>query len=239
MSPIVRVMPDRSSATRNAILLTAWLVLTVSCRTEPSAPEPAPTPSTGAEHHLPEPHEYADRLDDEARKKWQKPDEVIALLDCPEAGTVVDLGAGTGYFLSDLSSAVGPNGRVLALDPERSMVERMYERVDREDLRNVRPDVIPTDDPSLTPRSVDRILVVNTWHHIDERSRYAKKLQEALRPGGMVLIVDFTMESPIGPPSSRRLTIDTVREELEAGGMITEVLEESLPHQYAVAGRVP
>jgi predicted methyltransferase len=234
-------MIDRFEVSPKAILLTVALALAlvVGCRSDATGAEPAPSHSTGAEHALPEPHEYADHLDRDSRRSWQKPEEVIALLDCPDGGTVVDLGAGTGYFLADLSKAAGPNGRVLALDPEPSMVSRMADRVEREGLQNVRPELIPFDDPTLSPGSVDRILVVNTWHHIEAREAYATKLAESLRPGGVVLIVDFTMESPIGPPPGKRLTIDTVRAELEAGGLTTQVLDETLPHQYAVAGRVP
>jgi predicted methyltransferase len=232
-------MIDRFEASLKAILLTVALALATGCRGDAPRPEPAPSHSSGAEHALAEPHEYADELDQDSRRSWQKPAEVIDLLDCPAGGTVVDLGAGTGYFLADLSKAVGTSGRVLALDPEPSMVEHMADRVEREGIENVHPKVIPLDDPTLTPHSVDRVLVVNTWHHIEARGPYAAKLAESLRPGGMVLIVDFTMESPIGPPAERRLTVDTVRAELESGGLTTEVLEESLPHQYAIAGRVP
>jgi hypothetical protein len=53
-----------------------------------------------------------------------------------------------------------------------------------------------------------------------------------------LLIVDFTMDSPVGPPPQKRLTHDTVVRELEAAGFVAEVVEESLPYQYAVAGRV-
>ena len=68
---------------------------------------------------------------------------------------------------------------------------------------------------------------------------YAKKLLSSLRPGGLVLIVDFTMDSPAGPPSDRRLTRDAVVAELEAAGFVAEILVESLPYHYLVAGRVP
>ena len=153
--------------------------------------------------------------------------------------TAVDLGAGTGYFIGYLSEAVGPEGRVLALDTERSMVDAMHARIEQEGLRNVRPGVVNADDPALTPRSVDRVLVVNTWHHISNRVDYAEKLLTALRPGGLLLIVDFTMESPEGPPTQMRLTYDTVVAELEAAGFAAEVLEESLPYQYVIAGRLP
>jgi predicted methyltransferase len=86
---------------------------------------------------------------------------------------------------------------------------------------------------------VDRILVVNTWHHISNRVSYAEKLLAALRPGGLLLIVDFTMDSPEGPPPRLRLTNDTVVRELETAGFTVDVVEESLPYQYVIGGRVP
>lgn len=229
--------------THRAILLLAVLAAAGSACSprSPAAPpggsvEPPSLSSEGSESSLPTPEEYAQRLDDPSRDAWQRPEEVVSLLECPPGGRVVDLGAGTGYFLDLLSQAVGPEGRVLALDTEPSMVDWMHERIVREQLRNVQPDTIAPDDPGLTPGSVDRVLIVNTWHHIEDRVRYGEKLREGLRPSGQVLIVDFTMESPIGPPAAMRLTIDTVRSELESAGFVTRVLEETLPHQYAVQG---
>ncbi len=195
--------------------------------------------STGSEHRLPDPQTYADRLDDPERDDWQMPAQVVERLACRPGMTVVDLGAGTGYFLRYLSDAVGPEGRVLALDTDRAMVDALYARIERDGLRNVEPGMITSDDPALTPRSVDRILIVNTWHHISDRVAYAERLRAALGPGGLLLIVDFTIQSPHGPPPQMRLTDDTVRRELEAAGFETELMEETLPYQYVVAGRLP
>jgi len=212
-----------------------------SAKNQPKAAAPTATHehSSGSEHHFPDPQTYAHRLDDPARDQWQRPQEVLALLECRPGMTAVDLGAGTGYFIGALSEAVGPEGYVLALDTERSMVDALVERIEQEKLRNVRPDLVGPDEPALPPRSVDRILIVNTWHHISERVRYAQKLLAALRPGGLLLIVDFTIASPEGPPPRMRLTYDTVVQELEAARFRAEVVEESLPYQYVVAGRVP
>jgi len=212
-----------------------------SAQNEAAAAAPAATHehSAGSEHAFPDPQTYAHLLDDPTRDEWQKPEEVIELLECRSGMTAVDLGAGTGYFIGYLSQAVGHEGQVLALDTERSMVDTMHARIERDELRNVRPDMVTADDPALAARSADRVLVVNTWHHISNRVDYAQKLLAALRPGGLLLIVDLTMESPIGPPAQMRLTDDTVVHELEAAGFDAEVLTESLPHQYVVAGRVP
>jgi predicted methyltransferase len=208
---------------------------------EPRVAGPATTleRSTGAEHGLPDPETYAHELDDPGRDEWQRPDQVAELLECRPGMTVVDLGAGTGYFLRYLSAAVGPQGRVLALDSDPSMIQVIHARLEHAAIENVLPRRIAPEDPGLADGSVDRVLAVNTWHHLSHRVRYAEKLLAALRPKGFLLIVDFTMESPHGPPAEHRLTSDTVVRELEAAGFLTEIVQESLPYQYAVAGRVP
>lgn len=150
---------------------------------------------------------------------------------------VADLGAGTGYFLPHLSRAVGENGRVLALDVEPNLVDHMKKRVEKDGLANVEVQLIPTDDPKLEPGSVDVVLIVDTWHHIDARSAYAGKLAAALKPGGRVVVVDFTMDSPEGPPKKHRLPPDAVEKELAGGSLKPETLASSLPRQYVVVGR--
>lgn len=246
MSPIVRSEHWGISTTTKAIPLLAlvtalcWGCNGRSSHTEAAGAGSAATDehSTGSERGLPDLQSYAHRLDDPERDAWQRPDEVIELLDCPPGGTVVDLGVGTGYFIRYLSAAVADDGLVLALDVEPSAIQLVTARAKEEGLQNVRAQIVAPDDPALPRRSVDRVLVVNTWHHIEGRVDYAKKLLPALRRRGQVLVVDLTMDSPIGPPPEKRLTVDTVVAELEAGGFATEILEETLPHHYVVAGRV-
>ncbi len=181
--------------------------------------------------------EWSARFDSPKRKAWQKPAEVVKLLAAEPGMTLVDLGAGTGYFLSHLSAAAGDGGRVLALDPEPDMIRFMRERARREQLANVEPQRIPFDDPELEPASVDRVLIVNTWHHIQERPAYARKLLAALKPGGSVYVVDFTRDSPSGPPVEERLKARQVIAEFAAGGLEASMVEETLPRQYVVVGR--
>jgi predicted methyltransferase len=183
--------------------------------------------------------EWAKDFDDPARDAWQKPAEVIAAMRLAEGMIVAEVGAGTGYFLPHLSRAVGPRGRVLALDIEPDMVRYMRERAAREGLANVEPKVVALDDPGLAPGSVDRVLVVDTWHHVDARAAYAAKLRAALRPGGAVYIVDFTKDSGRGPPPHHRLAAEEVARELTAAGLAAEGIAETLPDQYIVVGRRP
>jgi SAM-dependent methyltransferase len=180
---------------------------------------------------------FARHFDGPQRDAWQKPAEVMRFLELGAGQVVADIGAGTGYFLSYLSKGVGPDGRVLALDVEPNMVEYMKQRSRKSGLANVEPRLVSPGDPGIAPGSVDRILVVNTWHHIDDRVSYAGKLARALRPKGLLLIVDFTLESDQGPPKEHRLSPEQVMKELEGGGLRAEIVRgETLPKQYLVRG---
>lgn len=200
---------------------------------------------TQKEHaHGPEPHghrfqnpkERAKTWNDPARDEWQKPGEVAQVMELGEGMTVVDLGAGTGYFVESLASEVGPDGKVLALDIEQSMVDFIFELAGERGLENVEARKVAVDDPGLAPGSVDRILTVNTWHHIPGRVAYAQKLHDALSVGGKVAVVDYTKEATQGPPKEMRLAPSKVVEELEKAGFEAQVADETLPKQYIVIG---
>lgn len=191
----------------------------------------------GFHHRFDDAEKWAKRFDDPKRDAWQKPAEVVKAATVDSGATVADIGAGTGYFLPYLSKAVGASGQVLALDVEANLVAYMKARVEKDGLGNVTVDQIPYDDPKLPAGGVDRVLIVDTWHHIDGRVAYTEKLAAGLAPGGQVVIVDFTKDSPEGPPPEHRLPAAKVIEELKAGGLEAEVVEETLPRQYIVIGR--
>jgi predicted methyltransferase len=204
----------------------------------PTAPTAAPAAATHGMHKdFSDVHGFAKAFDDPARDAWQRPAEVIELMHIAPGSVVADLGSGTGYFEGWLSRAVGPSGQVLALDVEPKMIEFMKERAAQQGLANVQPRLVALDDPGLAAGSVARVLIVDTWHHIDDRARYSGKLAQALAPGGEIWIVDFTLESDVGPPAQYRVTPEQAVSELEAGGLKAEiVVQEQLPKQYLVRG---
>ncbi len=235
---------------RLSILLASMPPLFAACVSSPSAGTHADHSAghpgahhAGAESGDPHHHDFSDVdrfaaiFDAPDRDAWQRPDEVVSLLSITQGMTVADLGTGTGYFLARLSAAVGERGQVVALDVEPAMIEHVRQRAERENLPNVQARAVSASDPGLAAASVDRILIVDTWHHLADRRAYAAKLRQALRPGGAVLVVDFTLDSPHGPPASMRVPPETVREELEAAGLRAEIVAgEELPMQYVVRG---
>lgn len=248
----MRYRPAPMCSRTRLLLLSLSFPLLAACGAEATPPPAAPAPAhdhhhgdhaQGGHEHGPLVHRFEDaarwakEFDDPARDAWQRPADVIAAMRITEGQTVADLGAGTGYFLPHLARAVGPRGKVLGLDIEPDMVRYMRERIAREGLVGVEAKVVPLDDPALPAGSVDRVLIVDTWHHIDGRTAYAARLRGALAPGGAVFVVDFTREAKHGPPAQHRLSPEQVVADLTAGGLTASVIEEPLPDQYIVVGR--
>ena len=123
------------------------------------------------------------------RDRWQQPDRVIASLAVREGDRVADLGAGPGYFTFRLARAVGPQGRVYAVDTDSDMSSMIAEKAARDDVRNVAVVEAAAEDPTL-PEPVDLVLVVNAFHHLPVPATYLTTLSKYLRPGGRIAIIE-------------------------------------------------
>lgn len=175
---------------------------------------------------------YIDHLEDKKRDAYQLPDRVVAALELAPTDVVADLGCGPGYFTRRLARAV-PDGVVFAIDVEPAQLDRLNKRLAEDRADNVVPVLAPLDHPRLPPRSVDVVLVVDTYHHFDARRRYLEHVKRALKPGGRLVIVDYHKRPlPVGPPPAHKLSREEVLAELQPAGW--KLLEEPtfLPYQY-------
>ena len=182
--------------------------------------------------------ELAQRFEDPSRDAWQKPDQVIALLGDIKAKTVVDIGAGSGYFTFRLAEK---GARVVAADVDddfQNFIAHKKEELDYSDDQ-VRLKKIPYDSPMLGTESTDAVIIVNTYHHIENRVPYFKEVYQGLTPAGVLMIVDFKKQKfdggVPGPPLKMRISKDQVLEELEGSGFKSfEVDTDLLEYQYIV-----
>ncbi len=187
-------------------------------------------------HRFEDAKKWSAHFDDPKRDSWQRPAALVTAMGLTEGMRVADLGTGTGYFIPHLAAAAGSAGQVLAIDIEPDMVRHVKGRAKLLGLTNVAPRLALVDDPLLADGSLDRILVVNTWHHIPSREDYSGKLVRALKPGGSVWVVDYTMASDQGPPKDHRLAPEVIVGELQAVGLATKIDGALLPKQYVVIG---
>lgn len=175
---------------------------------------------------------YLERLDGPERAEWQRPDEVVAALKLRPGGRVCDVGAGPGYFTLRLARAVGPTGKVFAIDAEPRMLDVLHTRLEQEKLDNVLT-MLATDGVGMPPEPVDRVLMVNAFHHFSAGVAYLRALSGLLRPGGTIVNVDFHGgDLPIGPPPELRISRERFLESAEAAGLRLVGEESFLPYQY-------
>lgn len=125
------------------------------------------------------------------RDGWQKPDEVIRALDIKTGAHIADLGSGSGYFTFRLAKAVGPGGKVFAVDIDEGMNSYVSDRALAEAYKNIEVILAKPDDPLLPPSGVDMIFSTNTYHFIENRSAYFALVSKYLRPSGRLVIIDF------------------------------------------------
>ena len=159
-----------------------------------------------------------------SRDAWQQPDRVIAALGIEAGDRVADLGSGSGYFTIRLAKAVGPEGRVYAVDVDEEMNAYLRERVEQAGVANVEVILGRFEDPLLPDAGVDLVLTVDTYHHIDDRPTYFRNLRRDLAPGGRVAVIDYDGRKGwfvrlLGHITTRELLI---REMGEAGYEVAE-----------------
>lgn len=154
------------------------------------------------------------------RARWQQPAAVIRALALQPGDHVADLGAGGGYFTFRLADAVGPRGKVYAIDIDKSNLDYITRRAQRDGYTNIETILAKPDDPLLPANSIDVIFTRNTYHHLEKRTDYFTAAARYLRPGGRVAIIDLN-----GASWFHRFFLfghwtpkDTSRTEMEAAG---------------------
>lgn len=185
-------------------------------------------------HHLHQDSQaYIAMLEDPGRDEYQKPQEVLAALDLHEGETIADIGSGSGYFSLRFASAVGDTGRVFAVDVDPDMIRHLNRRLRDAGVHNVQTVLADADDPLLPDASVDRFVVVDTWHHIGEPKHYLGLMKRMLKPGGQVVMIDFQKrELPFGPPLEMKIAREDLIRQMEEAGFRLQQEHTFLPYQY-------
>jgi len=159
--------------------------------------------------------ELVERFESPERDAYQKPKKVLEFLGDISGKTIMDIGAGSGYFSVKLAKK-GAN--VIAADVNDEFQALLKEGIKKEKVENLTTRKIPYDSPGLADKEVDMVLIVNTYHHIENRSDYFAKVKKGLKNNGELVIIDFfDADIPVGP-KHHKISIDTVISELKQAG---------------------
>ena len=156
-------------------------------------------------------------MNDPARDAWQKPKQIVERLDIEPGARVADLGAGGGYFTWYLAEAVGPQGKVYAVEIDETALAIIEKEMKSRRVTNVVLIRAEPDDARL-PEPVDLVFSCDTYHHMEDRVAYFRSLARYLKHDGKVAILDFYAEGFFSGLLGHGTTKEEVRREMESAG---------------------
>ena len=178
-------------------------------------------------------------LDRPEREAEEAPSRAIAALGIAPGSIVADVGAGSGYYTVRLSQVVGPKGRVVATDLQPGMLDLIRKKVDQLGLTNVTLIQGRPDEPNLPAATFDAIVMVDVYHELASPQVFVRKLREALKPTGRLVLIEFRLEDPRVPIREvHKMSVAQVRQELGADGFQIEKVIDVLPWQHIIVLKI-
>jgi SAM-dependent methyltransferase len=190
-------------------------------------------PISGRVYALPMGVQGADWLDRREREDEEEPDRALRVLRIPKGATVADVGAGSGYMTVRMAKIVGPTGRVYANDIQSGMLDLLQKAIAKAKLTNVTPILGAIDDPKLPAGELDLILMVDVYHEFSQPQQMLRKMREALKPGGRLVLLEYRGEDPAIPiRPEHKMTRAQAKLEVEAEGFTLTTVNNDLPIQH-------
>jgi ubiquinone/menaquinone biosynthesis C-methylase UbiE len=141
------------------------------------------------------------------------PEVVTTQFHLKEGDKVADLGAGSGFFLKPLSTAVGPSGTVYACEIQKALVEKLGDIARLQGIGNVVTlwcDLEEMGGIKLPNDTLDAAILVNTLFQFGLKEVALDEIRRVLRPGGVLHIIDWSESfGGIGPQPKDVITKET------------------------------
>ena len=173
------------------------------------------------------------------RVKWQRPDAIVAALALVGNETVVDLGAGSGYFSFRLAAAL-PRGSVVAMDIQPEMVRHMHHKAMTEGVQNLHVVLGKAEDPGVS-QEADLVFVCDVLHHVPNQPVWLGKLADEMKVGARLALIEFKEgKLPQGPPENLKLPRTKLIELAKNAGLVLDTDKPNLlPYQTFLVFRKP
>jgi ubiquinone/menaquinone biosynthesis C-methylase UbiE len=178
--------------------------------------------------HLGAPWLIRPERDDEERAS-----ESFKQLNLTNGMVVCDLGCGNGYWTLPMARDVAPDGRVLAVDIQREMLQKLRERSARIELNNIEPILGTVSDPRLPAGVLDLVLMVDVYHEFSHPESMLWSIRRSLKPEGVVALLEYREEDPNVPIKPlHKMSKDQIVKEYETNGFKLVREYNKLPWQH-------
>lgn len=179
-------------------------------------------------------HQGIDWLERPERELEENSSQLLKNMNVKQGMVVADIGAGSGYYTVRLSKLVG-KGKVYGVDIEPEMIRYLDQRAAKEKLTNIQTILGTEKTVNLPSNSVDLMLLVDVYHEFSFPYEMGRSMLEALKPGGLLYLVEFRAEDPSVPIKAvHKMSEKQAVKELKAAGFEFVRNISNLPWQHCM-----
>ena len=135
--------------------------------------------------------QWVERFEKEGREIYDQREQIVRAIKLRPGTSVADIGAGTGLFTPMFGEAVGPKGKVFAVDIAADVLTLIKERATAAGMRNVTTVLCTERSAELPADSIDVAFICDTYHHFEYPQSTMRSIHRALRRGGELVLIDF------------------------------------------------
>ncbi|HEY0710436.1 MAG TPA: methyltransferase domain-containing protein [Polyangia bacterium] len=229
---------------RLVVLASALAVSPVTRAQTPQAqtPETSVRPGANQQYKETELAAWIKRFESGGREIFDNRHAIVEKSGIRSGMQVADVGAGTGLFSLLFAEAVGPTGRVYAVDIIPKFLAHTAARAKKAGFRNLETRLGSERSVELPANSVDVVFLCDAYHHFEYPRSMNASMWKALRPGGTLVLIDFVRipgKTPAGTLAHVRAGEDVFTSELLAAGFEKVENVPLLTENYFVLFRKP
>lgn len=155
--------------------------------------------------------------------------------------SIADLGSGAGHYAMAISKAVGPTGRVYAVDLQADMLERLTQEAERDCRTNIKVILGDIEKPLgtlLKDESVDGVVFSNILFQLEHKKQAVDEAFRILKPGATVGLVEWSDLSFLSNMKSKSkpdvATIEETKQLFDEEGFSLQRSFEAGEHHYGL-----
>jgi ubiquinone/menaquinone biosynthesis C-methylase UbiE len=173
--------------------------------------------------------------DDEERKEWQNPVDILTAIGLKKGDTFVDVGCGDGYFALPAARIVSPNGAVFGIDINADAIERLKRVAEIEGLTDLHAILGKAEKTVACEHCAHVVFYGICLHDFQNPAQVLSLARSMIREDGVLVDLDWKAEpTPIGPPLSIRFSVERARSLIEGAGFDIQSVKDASPYHYCI-----
>ncbi len=157
-------------------------------------------------------------LDSRQRESLIPPEILISQMPIQKNHTLLDVGAGTGFFTIPMAEST--SGKVYALDPDRRMLSVIEDKAREKELTNIELIQEFLENSNIQNSSIDFVMASLILHEVSSLTKALTNIFEVLKTGGHLLCLEYEKDDLIieGPPMAIRIGSGELEKALSSMG---------------------